>query len=235
MTPFCDRIESMPGMAELRARVRELLALPAGASVVDVGCGAGHALAEFVGCRAIGVDRDAEAIAAARSRLPGAEWHVGDATSLPLADGSVQGYRASRVLHLVPDPAAALAEAHRALAPGGRLALVGPDYGTVVIDGPQDVVRAANGVAREAGAGRKLRGLLLDAGFADVRVEIHTPVYTDHAVVAESLTVLADAAVRSGHVTRPDADTWLADQADRAARDRFFTAWPLFLASATRP
>ncbi|MGW5052261.1 methyltransferase domain-containing protein [Actinokineospora sp. NPDC004072] len=233
MTAFHDRIESLPGMAEARARVRDLLALPPGAAVVDVGCGTGHAAGELVGHRVVGVDLDPEAVATARSRHPGV-FVVADAAALPLADGSVRGYRAMRLLHLVPDAGAVLREARRVLQPGGRAVLVGPDYGMVVVDGPQELIRAAQTSSREEHFGRRFRTLLLDAGFHDVAVEVHTMVVTDHSVMAPSLAVLAQGAVATGRVTRAEADDWLADQAERGARDRFLIAWPLFYASAVR-
>ncbi|MFC5287479.1 methyltransferase domain-containing protein [Actinokineospora guangxiensis] len=231
-----DRIEELPGMAEARARVREMLALPAGSAVVDVGCGAGHAAAELAaeGHRVIGVDLDEATIAAARSRHPGIEFHVGAADALPVGDGEVHGYRASRVLHLVPDIVAALAEARRVLAPGGQAVLVGQDYGMVGVDGPQEIPRAVVSVVREGHAGRRFRALLLDAGFRDVDVEVRTVVSTDHEAMVPSLDALASAAVKSGEVTREAADAWLADQQLRGREGRFLIAWPSFFVSAVR-
>lgn len=53
-------------------------------SVLDVGCGEGSNLAFLQGryapARAAGLDVSAEAVSAARTRCPGAEFHVGDAS-----------------------------------------------------------------------------------------------------------------------------------------------------------
>lgn len=46
---------------------------------------------------------------------------VGDATQLPLQDGSVDGFISRRVLEHVCKPGKAVAEMHRALKPGGRV------------------------------------------------------------------------------------------------------------------
>jgi len=103
--------------------------LPSDAVLVDLGCGTGHTLlhlAPFVG-RAIGVDREPRMLAVARQRLGGVarvEWHEGALTDLPLPDGIADLVLLILVLHHVRDVAAALAEARRILAPGGRLTVV---------------------------------------------------------------------------------------------------------------
>jgi ArsR family transcriptional regulator len=97
--------------------------------VGDLGCGTGQvagALAPFVR-RVVAVDASREMLAAARRRLDGAatvELRGGELEALPLADGELDAAVLSLVLHYVPDPPAALAEARRALRPGGRLLVV---------------------------------------------------------------------------------------------------------------
>ena len=105
--------------------------LPAGASVVDVGCGGGMDLllaALHVGPtgRAIGVDMTAQmreqAQGGARAlALPHVEVRDGDATQLPVDDGSVDVVISNGVLNLVPLKDRAIAEMGRVLKPGGRL------------------------------------------------------------------------------------------------------------------
>ena len=95
-------------------------------SVGDLGCGTGHvaaALAPFV-ARVIAVDRSGEMLQAARRRLKGTtnvEIRRGELEALPIADGELEAATLLLVLHHLPDPAAALAEAARVLKPGGRL------------------------------------------------------------------------------------------------------------------
>ncbi|MFG1834228.1 CPCC family cysteine-rich protein [Micromonospora chersina] len=63
--------------------------------------------------------------------------------SLPLPVQAVPGCRADKVLHVLPDPAAALAGAHRVLTPGGRIVLVGQDWDALMIDSSHpDLTRA---------------------------------------------------------------------------------------------
>ena len=70
-----DAAEALPEAAALRERSYQLLRLRPGATVVDVGCGAGRAVAELTGhgARAVGVDLDPAMLAAARSHsaVPG--------------------------------------------------------------------------------------------------------------------------------------------------------------------
>jgi SAM-dependent methyltransferase len=98
-------------------------------TVGDLGCGTGiaaHALAPFVG-RIIAVDASDEMLAAAHLRLDGApnvELRAGALEALPIGDAALDAATMMLVLHHVPDPGAALAEARRALRPEGRLVIV---------------------------------------------------------------------------------------------------------------
>jgi SAM-dependent methyltransferase len=105
--------------------------LEAGATVLDIGCGAGTDLllaARRVGPRgrAIGVDMTAgmrarAAAGATACGLTNVELRDGDATRLPVEDGSVDIVIANGVLNLVPEKDRAIAEIARVLRPGGRV------------------------------------------------------------------------------------------------------------------
>ncbi|MGP3955273.1 methyltransferase domain-containing protein [Nonomuraea sp. 3N208] len=233
-----DVADAMPAGAALRARSYELLDLQDGAGVVDVGCGAGRAVGELAerGARAIGVDLSEEMIAVARSRWPYADFRLGDACDLPLADGEVAGYRADKVFHELPDVAKALTEARRVLVPGGRVVLIGQDWDTQVIDSDDPgltraIVHARADLTANPRAARRYRNLLLDAGFEDVAVEVHTAVFTDATMVP--LLARTAAAVRAaGAITAEQESVWVAEQVERAQSGRMFLALPLFMAAA---
>jgi len=95
--------------------------------VADLGCGAGHVaslVAPFVR-RVIGVDASAAMLAAAEELVPDhVDLRQGTLEALPIGDGEVDIALLVLVLHHVPDPARALAEAARILRPGGRLVVV---------------------------------------------------------------------------------------------------------------
>jgi SAM-dependent methyltransferase len=238
---FLDRIEQTPDAAELRAESYRLLDLAPGQTLVDVACGCGHAAAELVdaGIKTIGVDSDPAAIAVASTRIPSAMFHVARSDELPLADGSVDGYRAARLFHLLEDPLPTLAEAYRVVRPGGRAVLAGQDYGFLLIDSSDqdltDVILLgleSRSVAPRAA--RSFRDWLLDTGFHDPEMVVHNQVVTGHDVMVKQLEMAADAAVDRALITRDDADGWLAEQNDRARRDRFLAVLPTLLVAATR-
>lgn len=98
-------------------------------TVGDLGCGTGataELLAPFV-ARVIAVDESDEMLAAAGRRLAGlphVELRRGALEALPVENGELDAAVLMLVLHHLPDPAAVLDEAARALAPGGRLLVV---------------------------------------------------------------------------------------------------------------
>jgi ubiquinone/menaquinone biosynthesis C-methylase UbiE len=99
--------------------------------LVDIGTGTGRII-ELFGPNAshsIGVDRSPEMLRLARAKLSvqgglSHELHQGDITALPLADGLADTVILHQVLHFIPAPELAIAEAARLVAPGGRLLVV---------------------------------------------------------------------------------------------------------------
>jgi arsenite methyltransferase len=120
-------VESFAGVANhfLLGRIEE------GATVLDLGCGAGTDLlvaAQMVGPRgkAIGIDMTASMLERARlsaeeMALDNVELHEGLIESLPIEDESVDVVISNGVIDLVPDKDAAFSEIDRVLKPGGRL------------------------------------------------------------------------------------------------------------------
>ena len=105
--------------------------LPAGATVVDIGCGAGMdlllaAIHVGLGGRAIGVDMTEAMRARARGGatacgLSNVEVREGEASALPVESGSVDVVISNGVLNLVPEKRQAVAEIRRILKPSGRV------------------------------------------------------------------------------------------------------------------
>ncbi|MET8144302.1 methyltransferase domain-containing protein [Sphaerisporangium sp. NPDC005288] len=236
-----DAADSLPGVARLRARSYELLRPAPGAAVVDVGCGTGRAVAEMSdgGARAIGVDVSEQMVTVAKRRRPDLDVRLGGAYALPLEDGEVVGYRADKVYHALDDPARALAEATRVLAPGGRVVLMGQDWDTFVIDSDDSaltrtIVHARADVVPSPRAARRYRNLLLDAGFEDLSVEVHTAIFTD-SLMLPMLSGIAQVARSAGAISEDETERWTTEQTIRGQEGRLFCALPLFVAAASRP
>lgn len=105
--------------------------MPAGARVLDAGCGTGgllrHLRAVQPGWTLTGVDLDELACALARERTD-AEVVQGSIVALPFGAGTFDGITSCDVVCQVTDPAQALRELFRVLRPGGTLVLTMPAY-----------------------------------------------------------------------------------------------------------
>jgi ubiquinone/menaquinone biosynthesis C-methylase UbiE len=106
-----------------------LSGLPAGARVVDLGCGSGvftDALQRRGYCCA-GVDLSSKLIAIARNKFPKIKFIEGDAEQLPFNDGSFDGVLLSGLIHHLPDPSGCASEVLRILRPGGKFVAFDPN------------------------------------------------------------------------------------------------------------
>jgi ArsR family transcriptional regulator len=158
--------------AELFGRASYLRAFPALLDsrwvIADLGCGTGEvaaAVAPFV-AKVIAVDRSGEMLQAARRRLrdvPNTDVRRGDLEALPLERAEADAATLMLVLHHVPDPGAALAEAARVLKPGGRVLV------TDMLPHDHDDYRRQMGHVWLGFGDDQMRRLLATAGFEDVR------------------------------------------------------------------
>ena len=107
----------------------EALELKPGDRLLDVGCGTGAASrrAAAVAGSVVGADLSSEMLKEARQLARGIDnvtFVQADAEALPLEDASFTAIVCTNSFHHYPNPAAAIGEMARVLAPGGRL-LVG--------------------------------------------------------------------------------------------------------------
>lgn len=102
----------------------DLAGVGADTELLDIGTGPGTLIgpARERGARVTAVDLAPEMVAEARKRHPDATIEVGDATSLDRGDASIDAITMGFCLHHIPNPHDVLAEAHRVLRPGGRVA-----------------------------------------------------------------------------------------------------------------
>jgi ubiquinone/menaquinone biosynthesis C-methylase UbiE len=118
------------------AQLVEAAHLELGERVLDVGCGRGATLlpaSVAVGPtgRVVGIDLAQEMVALLGADLEAAgvenaTVRLGDAQALDMEEATFDVVLSQMVLHLLPDPAAAAAEAFRVLVPGGRCVMNAP-------------------------------------------------------------------------------------------------------------
>ena len=101
--------------------------------VLDVATGTGAVALELVeqhGCSVVGIDRSAEMLGVARSRVAARglaseiELREARAEALPFADASFDALTVTYLLRYVDDPAATLRELARVVRPGGTMAML---------------------------------------------------------------------------------------------------------------
>jgi ubiquinone/menaquinone biosynthesis C-methylase UbiE/DNA-binding transcriptional ArsR family regulator len=117
--------------AEVEAAMRAALGSAPVDLLVDIGTGTGRILELFADryARGLGFDLSTAMLAYARPKLAQAgighaQVRQGDIYDLPLADGSAGAVVMHQILHYLSDPARAVAEAARLVAPGGQLLIV---------------------------------------------------------------------------------------------------------------
>jgi ubiquinone/menaquinone biosynthesis C-methylase UbiE/DNA-binding transcriptional ArsR family regulator len=157
---------------ELFGQRADLLALPGLLdetwTVGDLGCGTGHvagALAPFVE-RVIAVDQSRAMLAAARARLrdhPNVELRSGELEQLPVESRELDAALLLLVLHYVVEPGRVLAEARRALKPGGRLLVVD------MTPHARDEYRQTMGHVWQGFSAEQVTGWAAEAGFERIR------------------------------------------------------------------
>jgi SAM-dependent methyltransferase len=106
-----------------------LTGLPAGARVVDLGCGSGvfTNVLKQRGYVCTGVDLSPKLIALARSKYAGIDFIEGDIEKLPFVDASFDGVLLSGVVHHLPELSLCAAEVFRILRPGGKFVAFDPN------------------------------------------------------------------------------------------------------------
>lgn len=115
-----DYRTNAPFVPELGKAVLDLLSVPAGARVLDLGCGDGVLSQElcFRGYDVLGVDASHDMVCAARAR--GVAALHADGHDLPFAPESFDAVFSNATLHWLKRPDTAIASVYRALRPGGQ-------------------------------------------------------------------------------------------------------------------
>jgi len=243
---FLAVAKALPGIPEAKAEMLDRLAPEDASTGLDVGCGYGadvEALAARLrpGGHAVGIDVSETMIAEARRRVArrglDVRFVVGDALALPFDDDAFDVCRIETVLQHVEAPGQAVAEMARVTRPGGRIAALEFDAGTMFLDHPDvefwEVIRATFiGAAVQGSAGRQLPRLFTDAGLTDVRATLRV-IPSDarffRGLLGHPVTELVDAGV----FTPDRVDRWWAAMEEAMTAGHFTGGATAFVVSGT--
>ena len=252
---YLDKVHSKTEGSEWRQQMYEALRLEPGYAVLDVGCGPGTdtiPLAAIVGPggRVVGVDKDPEMIIAADRKAVEAGVnsivrHVSaDATDLPFEIGTFDSARTWRMLQHLAEPALAISEMVRVIRSGGRVVLVEPDWGSLVVDYIEPELRDVPLRIREGPRGpasphasRQLYRLSKEAGLVEVEYQIRSAPfesYTDYRR-GHRLDTFEPLAIEAGAVTHDEVKR-LRTALEQADKDGTFFAFRSgIMVSGTKP
>jgi ubiquinone/menaquinone biosynthesis C-methylase UbiE len=246
-----DQMAVRPAVLTLKEWALEQLAPAEGETAVDVGSGTGEDVLAFAayGARAIGVEpspglRTESARRAADGQAEGGaqgyvEFVDGQAEALPFGDGSVDVLRCERVLQHIEDPVAAVTEMARVLRPGGRIVLIDTDWGTSVIhpvdpDVLQRMFAYFRGETANPYSGRRLRGLLAEAGLEIAGETAATWIEPQEGATTGFLGMMPGAAARAGVITDAEAEAFAKTLGDAAERGAFHMSLTMYAVSARK-
>jgi ubiquinone/menaquinone biosynthesis C-methylase UbiE len=248
---YLDEIRYLGDTQEYKGRSFQVLGLRLGDRVLDVGCGTGLdaiAIAPRVGTtgQVVGIDPSAQLIQEAERRAAAqnrpVDFRIGDACSLPFADGYFHACRADRTFLYLDRPADALQEMARVLIAGGMLYVRDPDMQTFLVDAPDKATsrRVAEFFADSFASGwigRELPRLFHDVGITKVSYRPKTLVLRS---LAEADTMFAirrtlTDCVKAGIVSTTDGEAWLDALAVADQQERFTFSLTFFETFGRKP
>ena len=232
-----------------RALVRAALGAAPGDAILDVGCGPGFYALELldeVGLdgHVVGVDSSPQMLAIAADRCAhhdNVDFREGQATALPVEDGSFDRALCVQVLEYVDDATAALAEMRRALRPGGRVLVWDVDWATVSwhSSDPERMARmlsAWDAHLVHPSLPRTLAPRLRAAGFDDVALEGHVFAAIElspETYVGALQPVIQSFVAAHPEVSAEDREAWVEEQRRLDEAGEFYFACVQFCFTAT--
>ncbi len=246
-TQFMDKSHTLQSASIYRQRMFDLLDVRPGATLLDVGCGAGNDvqdLARLVGPngRVVGIDSSATMIQQARARtadmhLP-VEFLQGDAYQLPFEEHTFDSCQSSRVFKHLASPERALAEMVRVARPGARIVVAEADFDLIIVDIPdrtlaRKMIHLACDRIRQGWMGRQLPTLFRDAGLIDIETTGHM-LSIDYEYFQMVFGGLLKEAQTEGQVSAEEM-TRFWSELERADREQHLFGYVGFVVSGRKP
>lgn len=245
-----DRCYLTPEVAQQRFRTLAGLALRSGERVLDAGCGTGFLAQELAmvvgpeGC-VVGVDNSLDMLEIANHRCKGlaqVQLKQGSVEKLPELNECFDAVTCVQVLMYLSEVSRAIAEMHRVLRPGGRIAVLETDWRSVVLNSSDEALShrmfaAWDNVVPTPKLPVKLDRLLRDHGFTAIRVEAIPMLNTSYAPGNFAVGVLewmAHYAQEQEAVSAQEATAWLADLRKLGEQGTFFFCVNRFLFTAVK-
>ena len=245
-----DRAYLTPDVVRQRMRTLEALQLKAGEFVLDVGCGTGlltHDMATLVGAggRVVGIDVSPDMLALAERRcadLPQVHLKNSKAESLPEESDGFDAVTCTQVLLYVPDVAAALAEMHRVLKPGGRIAIIETDWRGTVLNSFDDsltrkIISGWDNTVSSPNLPVRLGPLMKAQGFSTISVSAFPILNTNCTSGNFSFGMLeqfARHAREQGAVSAAESEAWLDDLQQKGGEGSYFFCVNRFVFTAVK-
>lgn len=232
-----------------------------GRRVLEVGCGTGaqtvHLAANSPEADMVSVDISSVSLEQARHKVEAAghrnvTFQRADLFDLPFADASFDDLFVCFVLEHLAEPERALAAVRRVLRPGGSITVIEGDHGSWYCHPQSEAASRAVQCLIEIQArlggdsliGRRIYPLLVDAGFADVRV-IPRMVYVDDSrpdlvegfsknTFIAMVEGVREQAIALGLMEPGDWDKGIAEM-NRAAEPGGTFCYTFFRGTGTRP
>ncbi len=245
-----ERSYQTPEIINQRIKTLDALALKAGESVLDVGCGTGlllQMMSNQVGDvgQATGLDFSADMLEMAKQRCAGlanVQLHQGSADDLNFTSESFNAVSCTQTLLYVEKVEQSLSEIYRVLKPKGRIAVLETDWRGLVLNSEdrnftRRVVDAWDSEAVSPNLPVKLISLLKRVGFSATRV---TPIpilntsRNDNNFSSSMIRWFSKTAVKRGVISQEESDQWVAQIGRLSEQDAYFFCVNRFLFTAIK-
>lgn len=249
LAQFINARAEIPDQAQAHAALVEALAPTPSERLLDFGCGTGviaRRLAPLVGKDGAVVAVDISAGMLDFARTCGGPAHLRyeryDGSALPFADDSFDGGAIARTLLHVAQPHETLVELRRIIRPGGRLAILECDWGTMAVDHSDRTLTRrildwrTDTVDGNNWMGRQLVARSLAAGWRISDIRVLTTIGRDETTTHfGSLRRCVELALQNRVIDQSEHDRWVGELDGRLAAGLFFATINEYIVVANKP